>query len=226
VMNSCAGQLAVWYGYKAVNATLASGHASSAAALRYGHNALGRGQAASMLVGGVEELCPQLAWGWPRSGSLAPGAVLGEGAAVLVIEDADAVGDAPVLAQLLATEVGFGARGGAVSPAERLAGLISRALARTGTDPREIGVVSWGAGSQLGVRKTERDGVEQALAGCTPAAIRVADVVGDTYSAAGAMQTAAVLARWSAGAHPEETHALVTTVGADGNMACLLLRRV
>ncbi len=229
VMNSCAGQLAVWYGYKAVNATLAGGHASSAAALRYGHNALRRGQAASMLVGGVEELCPQLAWGWARSGSLAPGAVLGEGAAVLVVESGEVgpsgIGSAPVLARLLASEVGFAARGGAVSPAARLATLISRALARTGTDPREIGVVSWGAGSQLGVRKTERDGVERALAGCVPASIRVSDVVGDTFSAAGAMQAAAVLARWSGGAHPEETHALVPSVGADGNMSCLLLAR-
>lgn len=237
VMNSCAGQLAVWNGFKAVNATLASGHASSASAFRYARNALRSGQARSVLAGGVEELCPHLAWGWHASGTLEPDAVLGEGAAMLVLEAMDAgdrvSGDGPVvrpvLAELLAAEV---AHAGGRSPASKPAGLaatlarcVARALARSGVAPDDVDLLAPGAATQRGVAAAEEEGVRRALGREVPAVVRVSDVVGDCYSAAGAMQAAAVLARWSGGAHPGERYALVTSAGGDGNAGCLLLRR-
>lgn len=227
VMNSCAGQIAIWNSLTAVNATLASGHASSTSAIRYASNAIRLGQAKSVVVGGVEELSPHLAWGWHNSGTLTADAVLGEGCAMLVAEDIDVVGDRPVLAEIVAAEVGYvGLRNRAqhVSLAGTLARCITRALARSETSPQDVGLVSLGAGSQLGVRRIEEYGVRRALT-FMPEQIRVSDAVGDCFSASGAMQAAAVLARWTDGAHPSETHALVTSVGADGNVACFVLRR-
>jgi 3-oxoacyl-[acyl-carrier-protein] synthase II len=230
VMNSCAGQIAVWNSCKAVNATLASGHASTTSAMRFARNAIRWGQAQSVLVGGVEELCPQLAWAWHRSGTLEAGAVLGEGCAMFVTEDAATVGDRPVLAELLAAEVAYVAPPGATGGAERgsladgLATCIGRALERSGARPDDVGVVSLGAGSQLGVRYAEEQGVRRALGGM-PERIRVSDVVGDCFSAAGAMQAAAVLAHWSGADRPGPSLALVTSAGGDGNVGCFVLRR-
>jgi 3-oxoacyl-[acyl-carrier-protein] synthase II len=226
VMNSCAGQIAVWNSLRGVNSTLASGHVSSVSAIRYARNALRWGQAKSVLVGGVEELSPQLAWGWQAAGGLADDAVLGEGCALLVAEAPEVVGDRPVLAELLAAEVGyFGSRQrGGPTLARGLARCVTRVLERSGVGAREVGLVSLGAGSQRGIGRIEAYGVRLAL-GFMPEPLRVSDVVGDCYSAGGAMQAAAVLARWSSGESTSESHALVTSVGADGSAGCFLLRR-
>ena len=229
VMNSCAGQIAIWNSFKAANATLASGHVSSISAIRYAANAIRWGQARSVVVGGVEELSPHLAWGWTRSGALAKDAVLGEGAAMLVTESRESAAGRPVLAEIVAAEVAYVGPGNSLIGGTGLAGgltrCVTRALARSGTSPEQVGVVSLGAGGQRGVRAIEHLAVRRAL-GAMPAQVRVADVVGDCYSAAGALQSAAVLARWSGDAAPaDETHALVTSIGVDGNVGCLLLRR-
>jgi 3-oxoacyl-[acyl-carrier-protein] synthase II len=228
VMNSCAGQLAVWNTLKGVNATLASGHVSAVSALRYARNAIRSGQARAMLAGGAEELTPHLAWAWQRSGVLAPDAVLGEGCAILVVEHPDAAAGRPVVAELLAAETGwFGTRAPGAGPsgiARGLERLVRRALDRSGVTADDVDLVALGAGAHVGARRVEELGVRRALGGL-PAVLRLSDVLGDCYSAAAALQGAAVLARWSGGDRPAESLALVTTVGADGHAGCYLLRR-
>lgn len=222
VLNSCAGQIAIWNSLKAVNATVAGGHASSASAIRYGRNAIRHGRADSMLVGGIEELSPQLAWAWHGSGQLTEQAALGEGCALLVTERRDVVGDRPVLAELLAADTGHCGPG--ASLARGLAATITRALAHGGVAAEEIDVVSLGAGAQIGARRIEQQGVRLAL-GFDAELLRPSDVLGECYSAGGALQVAALLARWSDGERPAERHALVTSLGRDGSVGCVLLRR-
>ncbi|RDI45258.1 beta-ketoacyl synthase N-terminal-like domain-containing protein [Nocardia mexicana] len=225
VLNSCAGQIAIWNSLGGVNSTLAGGHVSSTSALRFAHNAIRHNHATSMLVGGIEELSPQLAWAWHRSGVLRADASLGEGCALLVAEHPEVVGDRRVLAELLGTEVGyFGSQPRRTSIARGLAARIERLLARGGVSAAEIDVVSLGGGSQIGVRGIEEQAVRIAL-GFMPERSRITDVLGECFSAGGALQAAALLARWDGERRPSERHALVTSLGRDGTAGCFLLRR-
>jgi 3-oxoacyl-[acyl-carrier-protein] synthase II len=222
VLNSAAGQIAIWNSLKAVNATVAGGHVSSTSALRYAANAIRRKHAKSMLAGGIEEVCPQIAWAWHRAALLRPGTTLAEGAGILVVEDRSVVGDRPVLAELLGTKTAY--RWGRTSLSQGLADCITKLLADTGVRAEDVGVVALGAGAQVGARRIEEQGVRLAL-GFMPDALRVSEALGETYSAGGALQTAAVLARWSGDSPASERYGLVTSLGRDGSIGCLLLRR-
>lgn len=217
VLNCCASQVAIWHDLHGPNATVAAGSLSGVSALRYAANAIRRGYADGMLVGGVEELCAPLAWTWYRLGLVPADGALGEGAAFLLAERGTV--DRPRLADLLAVDVGYhGSR-----PATGLATRIERALRRSGVGASEVDVVCLG-GVQPGIARVERRAVTLALGG-VPASTRIAEVVGECFSAAGGLQVAGLLARWSGGGHPEERVALVTGVGRDGNAGCAVLRR-
>jgi 3-oxoacyl-[acyl-carrier-protein] synthase II len=199
---------------------------SSLAALRYARSAIGAGRATRLLVGGVEELCPPLAWGWHLSDALADESPIGEGCAMFLVEDGESARAAgrPALADFLACEVGY--YGGATQRralAEGMTSCIARALERSGVAPDEIDVVSLGAANHVGLDGVERRAVERVL-GRTPAQIRIADVLGECYSASGAMQIAALLAQWEQDPAEVGRTALVTSAGNDGNVGCLVVR--
>ncbi|WP_446039820.1 beta-ketoacyl synthase N-terminal-like domain-containing protein [Streptomyces sp. SID1121] len=221
VMNSCTGQIAIWNGLHGINATLSGGTTAALAAFRYARNALDRGHAERLLVGGVEELCPQTAWGWAASGALAQGFPVGEGCALFAVQDAEAArrDGAPVLAELLASETAFSPEGVRPGVTSVLAACVTRALERAGVDPAEVGTVSLGATGLVGFEEAERRAVRRALGGRTVTELRVKEVTGEAYSADGAFQLAAVLARTAPG-----QLSLVTGIGQDGHVACLVVR--
>ena len=103
VLNAAAGQVAIWQRLTGVNSTVAAGAASGAQALGYAAELIRTGRADVLVAGGAEELCFESALGFARGGRLArpegdrpgcgvpfssrrTGAVLGEGAAFLVLE--------------------------------------------------------------------------------------------------------------------------------------------
>ena len=222
VMNCCAGQIAIWNGLRGVNATIAGGRLSSLAAVRYARNAIVGGHVDRALVGGVEELSAQSAWAWHLTDALLPNASVGEGCAVFVVEtpkSAEAAGRRP-LAELLACEVGSaGAEDERSSLAAGLADCVTRALHRSGVSPDEVTTVSLGASAQVGLARVEERGVKAALGALPARRLRVADVAGESFSASGALQIAALLAEPSDGGA-----ALVTSIGHDGNVGCLVVR--
>jgi 3-oxoacyl-[acyl-carrier-protein] synthase II len=226
VMNSCAGQIAIFNSLKGVNATVAGGQVSSLAALRYARSAIRAGRATRLLVGGVEELCPPLAWGWHLSDALMDQAPIGEGCAVFMVEDGESArlaGRVP-LAEFLACEVGY--YGGATQRralADGMTTCIDRALERSGVTPDEVDVVSLGAANHVGLDGVERRAVQRVL-GRAPAQLRIADVLGECYSASGVMQIAALLAQWRQDPAEVGRTALVTSAGNDGNVGCLVVR--
>jgi 3-oxoacyl-[acyl-carrier-protein] synthase II len=232
VMNCAAGQIAIRHGLHGVNATLAGGHLSALQAFRYARNALRQGHADRLLVGGVEEFCAQSAWGWHRSGALAAETAVGEGAALLLVEPADTARESgrPVLAEALACEIGFGGAGIASAPGGLTAAVtrvVTTALERSGVDPSEVDAVSLGASGQIGLERIEERGVAAALGGALPErALRAKRALGESFSAGGAVQVAAVLAAWEWDAVPAGGgQAVVTSVSADGAVGCLVLRR-
>src|SRR3989338_3927769 len=103
VINSPASQISIRFNIKGFNSTISSGFTSSLDALEYAGNFILMGRASTVLVGGVEELCEQTFKGFYKLEFLsasknggqelsAPfdrrrnGAVLGEGAAILLLE--------------------------------------------------------------------------------------------------------------------------------------------
>lgn len=220
VMNSTSGQIAIRNGLRGLNATVAGGQTASLLAFRHARLALDLGRVDRLLVGGAEELSAPAAWAWHRTGALREGAALGEGAAVFTVQRERPAGGG--LAELLACEVRF-----TPEPreyADGLANAVTRALDRSGVRPDEVDVVSLGAVHQRGLERIEERGVRTALGGGLPRTVRVADVLGETYSASGAMQLAALLSLWQNGSPVPGVTALVTSVGRDGNAAALVVR--
>lgn len=226
VMNCCAGQIAIRNSLRGVNATLAGGQLSSLFALRYARNALRRDHAPRLLVGGVEELSPQSAWAWHHANVLDSDAILGEGCAVFTCSgEKSAPGEASPLAYLLACEVAYlGTTTYRGRRAEGFGEVIRRALQRSGVQPAEVDTVSFGAVGHPGLRRIEERAVNAELGEWQGKRIRVADILGECFSAAGAMQLAALLALWRDPA-PRSGIGLVTCVGLDGNVGCLVVKR-
>jgi 3-oxoacyl-[acyl-carrier-protein] synthase II len=221
VMNSCAGQIAIWNALHGVNATLSGGQLSSLHALRYARNALELRQADRLIVGGVEELSPQTAWAWHQSGALPAGTQVGEGCAVFLAESGRESSRDDVLAEVLACEVGF-------CPApdrrprltEGLTRCVERAIRRSLVDPADVTMLSLSAsGERSGENGIEERAVRRVL-GRLPRIVRVKEVVGECFSASGAFQLAAAIAHW----RREPGIALITSVGRDGNVGCMVAR--
>ncbi|MFI6768975.1 beta-ketoacyl synthase N-terminal-like domain-containing protein [Streptomyces sp. NPDC050355] len=224
VMNCAAGQVAIRNGLHGVNATVAGGALAGIQALRYARNAVRQGQAACLLVAGAEELSAQSGWGWQRSGALRPDFPLGEGAAALVVEPEERAraGGRPILARVLAAEVGFAPRGRLTAA---LAGCVRRALERSGVAPADVRSVAPGATGQVGADRLELRALRAALgASGLPPAVDVRQAVGETFSATVPLQLAALVETWrQRGAHPGEA-ALITALGHDGSVGCLVVR--
>jgi 3-oxoacyl-[acyl-carrier-protein] synthase II len=233
VMNCCAGQVAIWNRLRGVNATLAGGPVSMLHALRYAANAVHGGHVDRVLVGAVEELSAQSAWAWHLTRALAKDAPVGEGCGVFMVErtaDLPAVGRAP-LVDILACEIGTFAplsnREGLVAG---IAECIGRALSRADVAPDEITAVSVGATNQRGLSRVEQEGIRRGLGRLPSRIVEVKRIVGECFSANGAMQIAALLADTDAlGSRQTAASvgelALVTSVGFDGAVGCMLLRR-
>lgn len=195
VMNSAAGQVAIRYGLRGVNATVAGGRLAFLEALRFARTALGRGHADALLVGAVEEYSAQHAWRTYRTAN--PEVPAGEAAVVVAVRrtvDLTATGRAPV-AELLALEAGFAA--GADEQAAALGGCALRCLRRTGLAAADVTLLATGEledadrGESAAVRRTLGPAfvAERVLA---------APVLGDCQAAAGGLALAGLVARAAA----------------------------
>ncbi len=124
---------------------------------------------------------------------------------------------------MLACEVGFYGATRRPGRTEGLALSVRRALDRSGVAPEQVDAVSLGATSYSALNRVEQRAL-RAVLGALPAQVSVHDVVGECYSASGAMQLAALLAHWQRVPAPRPRTALVTSVGLDGNVGALVVR--
>ncbi|GLV72964.1 beta-ketoacyl synthase N-terminal-like domain-containing protein [Streptomyces hygroscopicus] len=239
VMNCAAGQSAIWHQLKGPNTTIAGGHAAGLYALNYARRLLTFGRARTVLCGAVEEFSHARSWLESHAhqpDTEGPAQLPGEGCGLLLVEqrgpdardgadapdspDARDGAEQPVLAEILAVEMGIALDGG-VRPA--LAACLRRALDRAQVRPEEIWAVSTSeAPGPSG--EQERAAVAEAAGGADPVHLTQAALIGDTGAAAAAFQIAGVLV------HAETTPgavgrvALVTSVDRDGAVGCALLR--
>lgn len=194
VINSPASQVAIRFGLRTICTTVTAGWASGLAAIGYGMEALERGRADVVLVGGCEELAPENLKVYGDLGLLAPdgpcrpgsgrGTVLGEGACFLVLERAEAASarGARVFAHLTGKGSGFSLDGGP--------GGLMRAIAQAG-GLHGSDLVVRGANGVLELDQAEAAALEEFVGlGISPKAR-----LGETDGAGGALAAAlAVLA--------------------------------
>lgn len=215
VINAAAGQTAIWFGLRGTNSTVAGGAAAGLKALAYAADMVRSGRADVALAGGAEELCFESFYGYHQAGLLAGsdgadpcpipfaasrnGMSLGEGAAFLVLEEAEAATarGASVLAEVLGHASAFDPSRG--SDAESAARTIERttalALADAGCDAASIDVVSAGANGSVAGDRHEAAGLAHALGGRSAEVpvLAVKGQLGESLGASGALQTVALV---------------------------------
>jgi 3-oxoacyl-[acyl-carrier-protein] synthase II len=227
VVNSPASQVAIRFGAHAFNATIAgTGHAALEA-IEYGAAMIRLGRARVVLAGGAEELSPWTYEAYDRLGLLARktpageeqaapfargrnGVVLGEGAAMVVLESIDAARrrGATIYAEYRGGASATDPRVGEGPPtAKTIARAAGEALAQAGVAAHEIDWVAVGAGGSIAGDRAEARGLQRALA--SESRVRVSAVkaqIGDAPGAGGAFQVAAALGSFMRNAIPPTMH--------------------
>lgn len=220
VMNSAAAQCAIWYQLKGPNATIAGGRAAGLSAMRYALRLLDSGRAGTVLCGGVEEYSPARAWlehHGRRSGE-SP-AILGEGAALLLLEPGSRAGER-ALAEVVAVEVGVYLEG---DPTRALVACLRRALDRTGVTVDDVWAVSaTPVPGRLG--GAELAAIDQVFGNRRIRPIPSGQPWGDAGAATVPFQIAAVLTAAEREPRAAGRVAVVTAVDRDGVLGCALLR--
>jgi 3-oxoacyl-[acyl-carrier-protein] synthase II len=209
VMNCAAGQCAIWHQLKGPNATIAGGRVAGLLALNYARRLQAGGRAGTLLCGGAEEYSDARA-SLRRHGGHEP-AVLGEGAAMLLLEPAGAVSsERGGLAEVVALEFGVYSEPEEIRPV--LLSCLRRALATARARPEDVGLVAPGG---------DAEALADLFGDHRPERIDCAGLIGDTSAAAATFQVLAVLATAE---HRDVGLALVTAVDPDGTLGCALLR--
>lgn len=264
VLNAAAGQVAIWHRLTGVNSTVAAGAASGVQALGYAAELIRAGRADVLVAGGAEEICFESALGFARAGRLAKpdqerpgcgvpfdarrtGAVLGEGAAFVVLEAEDVARarGARVIGRLRGWASGYDpdALAGRSPTGDVLAHTIDSALADAGVS--RVDVVSASASGVPDLDLAEASAIAAAL-GTTLPVTAIKSVTGESLGAAGALQAIlalqamrcrripgvagleivdpAVRINIDAAARPlEAERALVTSASHEGNAVALVI---
>lgn len=270
VINAPAGQTAIWHGLTGVNSTITGGATAGVQAIAYAADLIRAGHAPVLVAGGSDELSYESLLAFDRAGLLHPagaegspvpfgrdraGFALGEGAALLVLEELSAAErrGAPILAEVAghasAFDTSLGTRENGA--AEALARAIRLALADAGVEAAAIGAVSSGASGSVAGDRAEALGIAEALGenGGRVAVTAVKAHLGETLGASGGFQAVALLGALASGTAPgipglesqdpaiplalgeaprpvEGRQGLVTALGLDGQTCAVVLSRL
>lgn len=222
VMNCAAGQLAIRFGLRGVNATIAGGTLAFLNAVRYASNVLDRGYAEVMLAGAVEEYTPHRAWSSQLTGTTRAVAA-GEAAGIFVLSGPQPpawVGSQPV-ARILGIATGYGPGSGEQAE-QALSSCVSRALRQAGVSGSEVDTVLTGEAEDGD--PGEYLPAVRAL-GHQPRRVLSKRLLGECDAASGAVALSVFLAAGAAG--PAGTGAglgLITGRGPDGAVGAAIVR--
>ncbi|MCA1817227.1 MAG: beta-ketoacyl-[acyl-carrier-protein] synthase family protein [Acidobacteria bacterium] len=273
VISAAAGQTAIMHGLRGVNSTVSTGASSGLQAIAYAADLIRAGSARALLAGGAEELCFESFYGFDRAGLLCPsnnsapvkypipfdarrgGFLLGEGAALLMLEDASRARErgAHVLAEVKGVGSAFDPSRGkddgkAVAAEARAARL---ALEDAQLQPASIDCLSASANGSLCADRREAYAIADVFASAARKlpVTAVKSMLGETLGAAGALQVVALTETMRDGVLPgirglEETDGdfppvvaspqnrrvdvsfgLVNSNGFDGHSSSLVLAR-
>jgi 3-oxoacyl-(acyl-carrier-protein) synthase len=204
-------RVSIELGLRAFNTTLSNGQTSGLDAIAYAASFIRKGRASVVLVGGVEELCQETFFGHHRLGLLATpcngtaescrpfdrqrnGLVLGEGSAVLALEGFEHARSRG--AKMLAEFRGYGSAfhpDGFDVRGEDAAQAMQNALHHAAIDKKAIGAIFANANSSRAADRMESAVLARVFRDDQPAVTAIKSMVGESYSAAGAMQAAAAV---------------------------------
>jgi 3-oxoacyl-[acyl-carrier-protein] synthase II len=272
VINAAAGQAAILHDLRGVNTTVSTGITSGLQAVAYAADLIRAGRARALLAGGADELCFESFYGFERAGLLCRsdgheghypipfdarrnGCAPGEGAALLMLEDAQSARErgARVLAEIVGCGSGYDcSRGrGERNAVEAIAHSMRFAMYEAMLRPHEVECISASAnGSPGGDRREARAAAEvfgEHARSMPVAAIKA--MLGETLGASGAMQAVAALEAMRDGVLPgipkleqveegfplalagpdkqsvDVSNVLVNSVGFDGHVCSVLLAK-
>jgi 3-oxoacyl-[acyl-carrier-protein] synthase II len=223
VINAAAGQTAIWHGLPGINSTVTGGPTASLQALAYAFDAIRGGRADVLLAGGAEELCFESYQACARAGLLAGvgngeaprsvpfdaasnGFALGEGAALLVLEELEGARarGATILAELRGHASTFDISRGEDSAvaAQAMERTVRLALEDAAMEPADVVAVGTSACGRLRADVSEAAGIVAALERSDLPVCAVKGLLGESMGAAGALQAVALLAALAAGTLP------------------------
>jgi 3-oxoacyl-[acyl-carrier-protein] synthase II len=272
VINAAAGQTAILQNLRGVNSTISTGTTSGLQAIAYATDLIRCGRACAILAGGADELCFESFYGFDRAGLLCRsdycagdfpipfdarrnGLALGEGAALLMLEDAASARKrgARVLAEVSGHSSSYDCSRGRKDrdAVDAIAFTVRHALNDAFMLPHEIDCLSASAnGSSVGDRH-EAQGVFVGLNGQTHKlpVTAIKAMLGETLGASGPMQAVSLLETMRDGVLPgipqlekieddfplemvgQESHeidvlsGLINSIGFDGHCCSLILTR-
>ena len=203
VINAPASQVSIRFGIKGFNATISTGFSASLDALNYAADFIRLGRINTVLAGGVEELCEQIFLAFYKTGCLTTepesfrpfdkrrkGLVLGEGSAILVLEDMESARKRN--ARIYAEIKGFGTF---LDPESGLKKAMHRALDQAGLGPGDIDYISAAANSSVIGDRQEAEAIKDVFAKDTERVYinAVKSMTGEQYSNSGAAQAASAV---------------------------------
>lgn len=272
VINAAAGQTAIVHNLREVNTTISTGVTSGLEAISYATELIRSGRARALLAGGADEMCFESFYGFDRAGLLCRsdaaagdfpipfdtrrnGSALGEGAALLMLEDVALARErgAKVLGEIVGHGSGYDCSRGQDNSqsVEAIASAIRQAMSDAFLLPHEIDCLSASAnGSQTGDRH-EAEGVRAGLNGQTHKlpVTAIKSMLGETLGASGPMQAVSLLETMRDGVLPgipqlneveddfpltmarsekqeaDVVNGLINSIGFDGHCCSLILSR-
>lgn len=230
VLNCAAGNSAIRFKLKGINATISGRQLSVFLALRYAGLKIRQGYANTLIAGGVEEFCEQTAWNYHHinTANSQQASLPGEGCAMFVVENQKVAlaNGRKIFAEIHACEVGVYPEDinlGKKRQAEGLKACICRALDRTNTSSNDIWAISKHQSGLPKLNEIQDEGLNLALKNTEPLYnFSIGDLLGDCFSASGAFQIAALLALPNT--ESIDRNVLATSVTSDGVVGCILIK--
>lgn len=273
VINAAAGQTAILHNLRGINSTISTGITSGLQAIAYATEVIRSGRARALLAGGADEMCFESFYGFDRAGMLCRsnesagdfpipfdkrrnGFALGEGAALLMLEDAHFARDrgARTLAEITGHGCGYDCSQGEdeESSVNAIALSVRHALNDAFTEPHEIDCLSASANGSYAGDRHEAKGIFAGLNGQTRKlpVTAIKSMLGETLGASGPLQAIALLETMRDGVlpgingleevdddftfdmiSPDNTQldleaALINSVGFDGHCCSLVMAKV
>lgn len=265
VINAAAGQTAIWHHLWGLNSTLTGGTTAGAQAIAYAADLIRGGRTATVLAGGGEELCFESFFSAARAGLMAEngddavpfgagrrGMSLAEGAALLMLEDADSASakGGQVLGTVLGHASAFDPSRGKndALAVEVLTRTLRQALDDAAVEAADISVISANAHGSPRLDRHEALALSTVFGRRMPPLCAVKGGLGESLGASAPLQVVVLLESWRQGAVPgvvglgdldealplgdltaapfelpEPGPALLVSAGFDGNVCALVL---
>jgi 3-oxoacyl-(acyl-carrier-protein) synthase len=195
VINSPASQVSIKFGIKGFNVTIATGFSAGLDAINYASDFIRLGRANIILAGAVEELCVQTFLGFYKTGLMVGassngGVIIGEGSAILVLEDLDSAiqRKAPIYAEVLGYGAGLGLKEGFMQS-------IQDCIRESKLSTADIDCISSGANSDSANDLAEAQAIKDLFSDQGELSVSyIKKLVGECYSATGSLQAVAAIA--------------------------------